>query len=88
MTSTRHNLYVTAALMALLAMTLAAAYVHLGRLNTSVAMLIALSKAALIAIFFMNLRRTNPVARLFALAGAFWLLILLGLTLSDFLTRR
>ena len=79
---------VTAALFALLVITVAAAYVNLGPFNTPVAMLISLSKALLIVLVFMHVRRANPLIRIFVVVGFFWLAIMLTLTLSDFLTRH
>src|SRR5579871_2281264 len=35
----------------------------------------------------MHLRHENPLTKLFALAGLFWLIILIGLTPADYLTR-
>jgi cytochrome c oxidase subunit 4 len=79
---------ITGALFALLVITVGAAYVNLGPFNTTVAMLISLTKASLIVLFFMHVRRSNPLIQLFALVGFFWLGIMLTLTLSDFLTRH
>ncbi len=76
-----------AALLGLLALTLGVAYVDLGPLNTVVALLISVAKAALIAVFFMHLRYQKPLIWVFASAGVFWLAILLALALSDYLTR-
>jgi cytochrome c oxidase subunit 4 len=76
------------ALFGLLVLTVAAAYVNLGPFNTPVAMLISLGKALLIVLFFMHVRRANPLIQLFVAVGFFWLGIMLTLTLSDFLTRQ
>jgi cytochrome c oxidase subunit 4 len=88
MNSIKPYVLTTVALFALLVVTVAAAYVNLGPLNTVTAMAISLSKAALIVLFFMHVRRSDPLIRLFVAAGFFWLGIMLTLTLSDFLTRR
>jgi cytochrome c oxidase subunit 4 len=61
--------------------------VHLGLLNTPIAMLIAFVKAALIVLVFMNVGYAPPLVRVFAAAGFLWLTILLVLTFSDVLTR-
>jgi cytochrome c oxidase subunit IV len=79
---------VTAALFALLLITVCAAYVNLGAFNTPVAMLISLVKASLIVLFFMHVRHSTGLIRLFVVAGFFWLGILITLTLSDVLTRH
>lgn len=76
-----------AALLAFLALTIVAAYLNLGPLNTVVALLISLAKGALILLFFMHLRYSKPILWLAAGAGFFWLGIMLVLTLGDYLTR-
>ena len=88
MKSIKPYVMVTAALFILLGVTVGAAYVNLGALNTPVAMLISLSKATLIVLFFMHVRGANPLIQVFVLVGFFWLGIMLTLTLSDFLTRH
>jgi cytochrome c oxidase subunit 4 len=78
---------VTAALMLLLAATVTIAFLNLGPFNTVAAMLVSVAKASLILAFFMHLRRSHPLLKVFAGAGFFWLGIMLALALSDFLTR-
>ena len=75
------------ALLGLLVVTIAASYLNLGPLNTVAAILIAIMKALLIALFFMHLRYSKPLMWIFAGAGVFWLGIMLVLALSDYLTR-
>lgn len=75
------------ALMALLALTVAANFLDLGSLNVAAAMAISLAKAALIGLFFMEVRYSKPMVWLFAAAGFMWLLILVGLTLNDYHSR-
>jgi cytochrome c oxidase subunit 4 len=75
------------ALMALLATTFAAAFIPMGAFNSFANLLIAAFKASLVGLFFMHLYRSSAIMRLAAAAGLFWLLILFGLTFSDFLTR-
>ena len=83
----RRNLPIWAALLALLGLTLGAAYVPLGPFNVAVGLAIAVVKAGIVALLFMNLRRSGALIRLAAAAGFFWLAVLFALTLSDFLTR-
>ena len=73
--------------MALLAATVGAAYLNLGVFNPITAVSIAIAKALLVILFFMHVRYSDNVTRLYVAAGFFWLAILLGLTLSDYLTR-
>ncbi len=75
------------ALLALLMLTLGSAYLSLGWVNGVVNLAIAVAKALLVMIFFMHLRSSHYVLKLFAAAGFFWLAILIGLSLSDFLAR-
>jgi cytochrome c oxidase subunit 4 len=75
-------------LLALLAVTVVAAYVPLGIGNGIASMSIAAVKVALIMTFFMKLKSSSPLVRLLSLSGAFWLIFLFSLTASDYLTRR
>ncbi|MDB5051857.1 MAG: caa(3)-type oxidase, subunit [Fibrobacteres bacterium] len=75
-------------LLALLALTIAIARFHWGAWNLILAMAIATVKLILIALYFMRLRYSGRTLWVFAAAGFFWLLILVGLSLSDYLTRR
>ena|ERR687891_70250 len=75
------------ALLALLALTWMIAYVDLGPFNLIVALAIAICKAVLIALFFMHIKGSSRLLHLAAMAGVIWLLILISLTLSDYLTR-
>jgi cytochrome c oxidase subunit IV len=75
------------ALLVLLALTLASSYIPLHGFNAAVNLAIACVKAALVAVFFMRLRWSHPLIRLVAAAGVIWLLILIGLSLTDVLTR-
>jgi cytochrome c oxidase subunit 4 len=85
--SARTYLINGAALLGLLALTVAGAYVNLGPFNTVAAMLISLAKGSLILLFFMHLRYSKPLIWIAAGTGFFWLGIMLALALSDYLTR-
>jgi cytochrome c oxidase subunit IV len=63
------------------------AYFDLGPLNTVVALGIAVFKAVLVVLFFMHVRHGTRLTWVVVLAGVFWLAILLGITMSDYLTR-
>ena len=80
-------LLVFAALMIGTAATVGVASIDLGGLNIVVALSIAVIKATLVALFFMHLRYSNHLNWVFAGAAILWLVILIGLTMSDFLTR-
>lgn len=74
-------------LLTLLLLTLGSAYLPLGWLNGVVNLAIAIAKALLVMIFFMHLRSSHYVLRIAAAAGFFWLALLIGLSLADFLAR-
>jgi cytochrome c oxidase subunit IV len=78
---------VLAALFVLLAMTVAASHIEHGTLNLVVGLSIAAAKAALILVYFMQLRNDTPVIRLAAGAGFLCLAILMTMVISDYLTR-
>lgn len=87
MTSVKTYYKIFFGLLILTVLTVAVAFVDLGVFNATVAMLIAGSKAWLVMWFFMHVRHATHLSRVFVLAGFFWLLILFGHTLSDYLTR-
>jgi cytochrome c oxidase subunit IV len=80
-------LVVFGALLGLTLVTTAVAFVDLGPLNTPLALSIAILKASLVMIYFMHLRHSTFLARVFAGAGVLWLLHFIIFTLSDYLTR-
>ena len=84
----RTYLLVWAALMALLALTIGVDMLDLGWGNTVAALAIAAAKAFLVGCFFMHLYYDQKLIRVFALAGVFWLMILMTLSMSDYLTRH
>jgi len=74
-------------LMLLLALTVAASFVHLGRLNWLVAVSISISKTLLIAYYFMHLKTTSRLTWMAAIAGGVMFVILAALILADNWTR-
>ncbi|HEX4129259.1 MAG TPA: cytochrome C oxidase subunit IV family protein [Pirellulales bacterium] len=75
------------ALMVLLVVTILLAMVHLGALNTPVAMTVATIKTVLVMTYFMHLRYAARLVWLFAGAGAVWMAMLVGGTLNDYESR-
>lgn len=75
------------ALLVLFIITVAAAYVDLGRFNILVALTIAIIKGTLVVLYFMHVRYSSHVTWVFAIGGFLWLIILFALTLSDYWTR-
>lgn len=87
-TPTRTYYTVFAALIALTLLTVAVSFLELGAWHTTVGVLIGVVKASLVILFFMHLLHSSRLSWLAVLAGLFWLVILMGLTLSDYLTRH
>lgn len=77
--------FVTLVLLTLV--TVDVAFYDLGLLSIYVALIIATTKALLVTFYFMHLRYSSRLTWVFAGAGLFWLAILIGLTMSDYLTR-
>lgn len=87
-------------LMALLALTLTAAFVDLDKFisggahrgtaywNMIVALVIAVLKAVLIILFFMHVKFSSRLTWAFAAAGFVWLGIMITLSMSDYATRN
>ncbi|HET7697288.1 MAG TPA: cytochrome C oxidase subunit IV family protein [Vicinamibacterales bacterium] len=78
---------VFAALIVGTALTVAVAFVDLGALNNVVMLTIAVTKATLVVLYFMHVRWSTRLTWVVAASGFFWLLILFGLTMQDYLTR-
>ena len=76
------------ALLVFTALTVFAANINFGKMNDVIAMTIAVTKMMLVLLFFMHVRYSTRMTILTAAAGFFWLVILLGLTLSDYLSRE
>ena len=75
------------ALMVGTALTVGAAFIDMGALNNVVMLGIALTKALLVILFFMHVRWSTRLTWVVVASGFFWLLILFGLTMQDYLTR-
>jgi len=78
---------VFAALLALTLTTVAVSKLELGEFNFIVAITIAVIKATLVILFFMDVRHATDLTKLFVGAGLFWLAILLVFLLSDYFSR-
>jgi cytochrome c oxidase subunit IV len=79
---------VFAALLVLLALTVAAAEIENNVVNLVVGLTIAVTKAVLIVLFFMHVRYNSFVIRVAVVSGFLWLGILITFTMSDYLTRE
>lgn len=63
------------------------AFIDLGEWNPVIALAIACTKATLVILFFMHIRYSSRLTMITICAGFFWLLIMITLSLSDYLTR-
>jgi cytochrome c oxidase subunit 4 len=74
-------------LMVLTAVTVWVAFIDLGMMNNVAAMTIAVVKATLVILFFMHVRYSTPLTWVVVVAGFFWLIVFIGLTMSDYVSR-
>jgi|SRR5215204_24888 cytochrome c oxidase subunit 4 len=75
------------ALMVLTLITVSVAFINLGALNFPVALGIAILKATLVILFFMHVKYSSRLTKLICGGAFFFLIVLFGLTLSDYLSR-
>ena len=73
--------------MVLTAVTVAVAYLDLGPLNTIAALSVAVTKAALVILYFMHVRYSPSLTKLVVAGSFLWLFILLSITMSDYISR-
>ena len=83
----RFYVMIWAVLLCLTVLTAGVAKIDLGWANAPIAMVIACTKASLVALFFMHMRWNDTPTRIAGIAALFWLAIMFLLTLADFLTR-
>jgi cytochrome c oxidase subunit 4 len=83
----RVYLAVFAALLVLTAVTTAVAFVDLGRVNVAIMLAIAVTKATLVALYFMHVRWSSRLTWLVVCGGLVWLGLLVVITASDLLVR-
>lgn len=75
------------ALLALVLITTLVAMVDLGPFTMVIAITIAATKASLVAAFFMHALYENKVVRIILAGGILWFLIMVSLTLGDYVSR-
>ena len=68
-------------------LTVQAAFLDLGAMNTVVALGIATFKAVIVVLFFMHVKYSTRLTWAVVIGSVFWLGILLALTMTDYLTR-
>ncbi|MBV8706578.1 MAG: cytochrome C oxidase subunit IV family protein [Acidobacteriaceae bacterium] len=75
------------ALLALALATTLIGFLDLGPFSMVIAVTIATAKAILIAFFFMHALYESKVIRVILAGGIIWFLIMVSLTLGDYMTR-
>ena len=75
------------ALMVGTGLTVAAAFVDMGAMNNVVMLGIAGIKATLVILFFMHVRWSTRLTWVVVMSGFFWLCILFGVGMTDYMTR-
>lgn len=85
------------ALMLLTYVTVQVSHVDLGRpeiladvrvpMNVIVALLIAITKATLVVLFFMHVKYSPRLTQIIVCCSIVWLVILIGITISDYVSR-
>src|SRR3954468_5864045 len=68
-------------------LTVQIAFLDLGRMNTVVALTIAVFKATLVVLFFMHVKYSPKLTWAVVAGSVFWLGIMLALTITDYATR-
>jgi len=63
------------------------ATIDLGAMNNVIMLVIAVAKASLVVLFFMHVKYGSRLTWLVVAGGLFFLLILITLTLNDYLAR-
>ncbi|HUS07501.1 MAG TPA: cytochrome C oxidase subunit IV family protein [Bryobacteraceae bacterium] len=76
-----------AALLVGTALTVGANFVHFGRFNLIIALLIAFTKASLVVLFFMHVKQSSPLTKVFVVSGMFWFCLLIAGTFADYASR-
>jgi cytochrome c oxidase subunit IV len=83
------SLYYTVflALLAGTGLTVAVAFVDMGVMNNVIMLAISMTKASLVILFFMHVRWSTRLTWVVVASGFLWLLVLFGITMTDYLTR-
>jgi cytochrome c oxidase subunit 4 len=74
-------------LLTLTGITVAAAFVNLGVLNPIIALAIASTKGIIVILFFMHVFYQSKLIKMTVAAGFFTFLVLITMTLSDYISR-
>lgn len=75
------------ALLVATGLTVWASFIDLGEWNPVIALAIACAKATLVVLFFMHVKYSSKLTKLTLFSGGFIFLTLVGMTLSDYISR-
>jgi cytochrome c oxidase subunit 4 len=78
---------VFATLLIFTGVTVGAAYIDLGIFNPVVALAIASFKAVVVILFFMHVKYQSSLIKLTVAAGFFTFIVLITMTMSDYISR-
>lgn len=82
------SLYISfAALMILLAATMAITFLPLGGTHAYIALVIAVAKTWLVVAIFMGMTKSTGAVRMAAGTSVLWLMIILTLVMADYMSR-
>lgn len=79
--------FVLLALFGLTVLTYGVSLIHLGALADLVALAIAVTKAALVVLFFMHVKESTKLVKVVAISGFFWVLLFFAYLVADVWTR-
>ncbi len=68
-------------------LTVWASFLELGPWNPIIALAIATAKAMLVVLFFMHVKYSTKLTKLTVFAGIFMFLVLISMTLADYISR-
>jgi cytochrome c oxidase subunit 4 len=74
-------------LLVLTALTTGISFIDLGVFNAVIALAIACLKASLVVLFFMHIHYSSRLLKLTVTAGLFTFLLLISLTMTDYISR-
>jgi cytochrome c oxidase subunit 4 len=74
-------------LLVLLAFTVGSAFIDLGTANTAINLLVAVIMMLLLMTLFMHESKARRLTQLASAAGVLWVVLMIGLSLADYLTR-
>jgi cytochrome c oxidase subunit IV len=68
-------------------LTIGMAFVNLGNFNIVAALVIAGIKAGLVITFFMHVKYSSRLTKMWVAVGFIWMFLMISITMTDYLTR-